>query len=248
MDYIYQPLLISEFFFAIITFVILLKIKAPYGRHINTNFGPLIPSKLGWIIMESPSVIIMFYFYLNSSVNLVATIFIAIWQIHYLQRTFIFPLFMKGSNKKIPILIVIFSILFNSINAFINGYFIFIISSYENSWIYNWYFIFGLVLFIVGYIINVHSDHVLRSLRVNGDKAYYIPKKGMHKLVAAPNYLGEIIEWCGWALLTLSLPGLAFAIFTIANLVPRALSNLNWYNQEFSDYPKNRKALIPYIL
>jgi steroid 5-alpha-reductase/3-oxo-5-alpha-steroid 4-dehydrogenase 1 len=56
-----------------------------------------------------------------------------------------------------------------------------------------------------------------------------------------------MIQWCGWALLTWSGPGLAFALFTAANLAPRARSSHLWYRKTFADYPKERRALIPYV-
>jgi hypothetical protein len=43
------------------------------------------------------------------------------------------------------------------------------------------------------------------------------------------------------------LPGLAFAVWTFANLAPRARSHHAWYYTNFPEYPKNRKALIPWI-
>ena len=60
--------------------------------------------------------------------------------------------------------------------------------------------------------------------------------------------LGDIIDWIGWAILTWSISGLVFAIWTIANLFPRALAHHKWYQEKFSDYPKNRKAIIPGII
>jgi len=65
--------------------------------------------------------------------------------------------------------------------------------------------------------------------------------------VASPNYFGEIVEWTGWALATWSLPGLAFALFTMANLVPRAHANRVWYIDTFPDYPRQRKRVIPFV-
>jgi hypothetical protein len=47
---------------------------------------------------------------------------------------------------------------------------------------------------------------------------------------------------------TWSVAGLSFAVFTAANLIPRAVSNHRWYLQTFSDYPKDRKAVIPFLL
>jgi hypothetical protein len=45
-----------------------------------------------------------------------------------------------------------------------------------------------------------------------------------------------------------SLPALSFAIWTAANLAPRALSHHAWYRARFADYPKQRRALIPFML
>ena len=62
-----------------------------------------------------------------------------------------------------------------------------------------------------------------------------------------PNYLGEILEWTGWAVATWSLPGLMFALYTAANLVPRARANHKWYRETFRDYPPERKAVLPLL-
>ena len=59
---------------------------------------------------------------------------------------------------------------------------------------------------------------------------------------------GEIIEWIGFAVMTWSVAALAFAIWTAANLAPRALSHHKWYRETFPDYPTERKALIPFVV
>ena len=104
------------------------------------------------------------------------------------------------------------------------------------------------MIFLVGYGINLAADRTLRGLRRAGETGYQIPQGGLYRWVSCPNYLGEIIEWCGWALATWSLPGLAFATYTAANLGPRAIANHRWYRQAFPDYPRNRRALIPGLL
>ena len=103
----------------------------------------------------------------------------------------------------------------------------------------------GLVLFLSGFILNRWADRVLHNLRKPGETAYKIPYGGFYRWISCPNYLGEIIEWAGWAVATWSLPGLAFAVWTCANLVPRARANHAWYKKHFADYPPERKALIP---
>ena len=59
---------------------------------------------------------------------------------------------------------------------------------------------------------------------------------------------GEILQWFGFALASWSLAGLAFALYTAANLVPRALASHAWYRQQFQEYPESRKAVIPFLL
>ena len=99
-----------------------------------------------------------------------------------------------------------------------------------------------------GDALDLRADSILRNLRTPGESSYKIPRGGLYERISCPNYLGEILEWLGWALATWSLAGLAFAVYTIANLGPRAISHHRWYQREFDDYPGDRKALIPYLL
>ena len=88
----------------------------------------------------------------------------------------------------------------------------------------------------------------LRKLRAPGETGYRIPHGGAFELVTAPNYLGEIIEWTGWAIASWSPAGLAFAVYTVANLAPRAVSHHRWCRERFPEYPARRKALVPFLL
>ncbi len=97
---------------------------------------------------------------------------------------------------------------------------------------------------LFGFSAHVAADSRLRRLRPSG---YVIPQGGLFRWVSCPNYLGEIVEWSGWALATWSLPGLAFALWTAANLAPRALAHQRWYRERFADYPPERRVLVPGI-
>ncbi len=108
--------------------------------------------------------------------------------------------------------------------------------------------IIGASVFVIGWAINQHSDAVLRRLRGPGESGYKIPRGGLYRWVSCPNYLGEMLEWVGWAIAAWSLAGLAFAVFTIANLLPRALANHRWYQDKFADYPPERRAVVPFLL
>ena len=98
-------------------------------------------------------------------------------------------------------------------------------------------------------LINLHSDHVIRNLRKPGDTKHYIPRKGFYKYVTSANYFGEFTEWIGYAILTWSPAGVLFAVWTFANLGPRAKSLTAKYEQEFGEEYKrlNKKHIIPFI-
>ena len=97
--------------------------------------------------------------------------------------------------------------------------------------------------------INLHSDHVIRTLRSPGDNRHYIPQKGMYKYVAGASYFGETVEWIGFAILTWSIAGVVFVMWTFANLAPRARSIHKKYCEEFGEnYSSlNRHYIIPFL-
>jgi steroid 5-alpha reductase family enzyme len=94
--------------------------------------------------------------------------------------------------------------------------------------------------------INRSSDRKLISLREE-QTGYQIPLEGLFKYISCPNHFGELIEWSGFALIAWNLPALSFVLWTICNLIPRSLNHHEWYLSNFKDYPKNRKAIIPFI-
>jgi len=234
----------------VIVFIMLFFITAGYGRYIDKKWGPQINNKLGWFIMETVPPILFFIFFIISDrkTELIYLVFLGIWEIHYVQRAFIYPFLIRG-NKKMPLTIIAMGITFNGLNAYIQGrYLFYIMPGYPENWLISPFFIIGTIIWICGFIINIYSDYILRNLREPGENGYKIPYGGLFRFVSCPNYLGEILEWIGWAVLTWSISGLVFALWTIANLIPRAISHHRWYHQHFEEYPQNRKAIIPFIL
>ena len=227
---------------------VLVFVKAPYGRHTQTGWGPTIPNRLGWILMETPSVVVMACLFLMADIRGPCSwILFALWQAHYVHRAWIFPFRVKGSPGKMPLFIAVSGLTFNLVNAFFNGAWLFLLGNRTDpSWLYDPRFLGGVLLFAIGMAINLASDTHLLKLR-SENRGYQVPRHRLFQQVSCPNYLGEIMEWTGWALATWSLPGLAFATWTACNLVPRAHAHHRWYQQKFSDYPKDRKALIPKV-
>ena len=247
---LFNRIIIGWIVIGAIVFLVNLFIVAPYGRHASRKWGLLIDSRIAWPLMESPVLIIVVYFVLwnASSLSGVTWILAFLFVAHYVHRTFIFPLKIKGESKKMPINVILLAVVFNLFNGFFIGYYLGNFASYDNSWLQTLPFMLGALLFALGAYINWRSDVILFSLRDKKFKGYKIPRGFLFEKVSCPNHLGEIIEWSGYALMSFSLPALSFALWTMANLVPRALAHHKWYKSYFADYPTKRKAIIPGIL
>jgi hypothetical protein len=233
---------------AVATFVLLLFVKAPYGRHVTKGWGPQISNKLGWILMELPSFGCILYFFVYYGHSAYASFLLILWLVHYANRTFVFPLRIRTRGKKMPLIIVISAVAFNLVNAGLNGYYLSFFEHYSSDEFLSWQFLFGIVIFITGALINLKSDHILINLRKPTEAGYKIPKGFLFESVSCPNHLGEIIQWGGFALMAWNCPAATFFLWTAANLVPRALNHHRWYKQHFEEYPAERKALFPKIL
>lgn len=250
---IHEYLLYFLLGFSVLTFIVSFLYTTPYGRHKNKKALIEFPPLLGWILLESPCLFaaaLTFFLSDGNSNALVPLIFICIWQTHYFYRSLLFPILVVNKNSK-PVALsgILFGIVFNSLNGFLNGY-AFAHSEHllDTSWLTTPYFIIGILLMIIGVSINIQSDKILKNLRKPGETGYKVPHGGLYRWISVPNYFGEIVEWAGLALASCTPAALVFLLFTIANLFPRALAHHKWYREKFEDYPKDRKAIVPFIL
>ncbi|MBE8182587.1 MAG: DUF1295 domain-containing protein, partial [Candidatus Portiera sp.] len=231
-----------------------------FGRHTKTSWGPLISNRIAWFVMELPALIIMPMLALAGGVNIVVLVLAGLWTAHYFNRACVFPFRIRTAGKKMPLVICLMAFGFNLFNGFLCGYYIGSDfgnglgngAQYDLTYFMRPHFIIGILVFCGGALLNIYSDNILINLRKKstdtGQKEYVIPTAGPFRYVSCPNLLGEIIEWCGFAIMTIAFPFFAFALWTIANLLPRALSHHKWYHSKFPDYPPKRKAIIPFIL
>lgn len=246
---LYSFSLILIFSSAALVLVLLFFVSAPYGKFLRKGWGETIHAKWAWLFMELPSPLLMIFFFLiPGQKGLPQYCFILLWLSHYIDRTFVYPFTQSGREKPYPLIIVAMALIFNCLNGFVNGYGLFHVSSYPLSWIMGWQFPAGLAIFITGFVINKMADEKLRKLRKANPDEYLIPAGWLFNYISCPHYFGEIIEWAGWAVMTWSLPGLAFSVFTFANLFPRAIASHKWYKSNFPEYPQKRKAVIPFII
>ncbi len=241
------PLLI-QFILCPVVLISLVWVTAPYGRHHEKGWGPNLPSRAAWILMELPALLVITTLVVLSPVRQMPQAWVPLlfWLFHYGYRTFIFPALMRPSGKTFPALLVLFAIAFNVLNGYNNAEAL-ISAGKEETRLLSLHFFAGGAIFLAGFAIHFRADRSIRLLRRPGEKAYRIPQGGLFRWVGSPNYLGEIIQWIGWAIMTWSLAGAAFALFTFCNLAPRAVSNHRWYRERFPDYPADRRILVPGI-
>jgi 3-oxo-5-alpha-steroid 4-dehydrogenase 1 len=234
---------------SLVTFVALFVISAPYGRHNRAGWGPSVSSTAGWIIMEAPASLAFIGFFLwgEHRAEAAPLALLALWQLHYVNRAFIYPFRRRGGDKPMPFAVAMMGFTFNLANTYLNARFVSHFAHYPDGWLADPRFLGGVALFLLGFSINQHADHVLRTLRAPGETGYKIPAGGLYRFVSAPNYFGELLEWSGFALAAWSPAGVGFVIWTAANLVPRAWANHRWYRQTFPNYPTGRRALVPFL-
>lgn len=249
MDAYHEHATYGIFALAAVTFVALFFITAPYGRHERGGWGPTLNAKVAWVIMETPAVVLFaaVFFAGAHSAEPVPLLLLLFWQLHYVHRTYVFPFRLPPSSKRMPVTVMLLGLTFQLVNSWLNARWISELGTYDAGWLTDPRFICGGLLFAVGMTINLRSDYALIRLKRDSE-GYVLPRGGLFDYVTSPNYFGELLEWIGWAMMAWSLPALAFAVYTFANLAPRAVAHRRWYVERFEDFPKSRRAIIPFIL
>lgn len=255
---------------------LLLGEQAPYGRYNGKQqkakashshgYGPDMSARLAWFLMESPNLWVSVICLLTpglASPSCVASganrLLLGLFCLHYAQRALLYPLLMPSSSRPMPVGIMALAWLFCTCNGYLQARFLTRFHTFPEKWLQSPMFLVGVALFFLGFALNVHADSVLRGLarqrqqqsaKNKGEQqGYAVPTGGLFELVSAANYAAEMLEWGGFALACgLQYPGVVFAAFTFLNLAPRGIAHHRWYVEHFGDkYPRNRKALIPFV-
>ena len=238
---------------AVVVFLCLYFVDAGYGKFYRPSWGPSLDNHLGWFLMEVPvfAVMLLLWWFSERRTDVVRVVFLLLFEAHYFHRSFIFPRQLRG-HSRMPWSIVAMGALFNTLNAIMQGGWIFYFSPadrYPVSWLTSLPFLAGTALFFAGMYVNIQSDGIIRNLRQPGDTAHYLPQGGLFRYVTSANYFGEWLEWTGFAILTWSWAGAVFSLWTFANLCPRAARIYKLYCQEFPDQMATLKPkrFIPFI-
>lgn len=237
-----------------------LLMPAPYGRFASEKYGFSLSPRIGWFLMELPATLsfVFFYFQGEHRFDIVPLFFLGIWLMHYANRGFIFPFMMrvaKGATGSFSLMIVLAGWLVTTLHGYLNAVFISHLSNFLTpEWFYDPRFIIGMAIYFFGFIMNVHSDAIIRRLRskeevARGEKVYRIPQGGLFRYVSNPSYFTELLSFAGFAIATWSLGAVFVLLVSAANLIPRAFQTHRWYQEKFpEEYPKNRKVIFPFIL
>lgn len=253
MEAAFNTFLLVMALIAVVVFLSLYFVDAGYGKFYRHSWGPSLDNHQGWFLMEVPVFIAMLLLWWCSDRRWDPTrlVMLLLFETHYFHRSFLFPRQLRG-HSRMPWAIVVMGALFNTLNALMQGGWIFYISPagrYPLSWLVSLPFLCGTALFFTGMYINIQSDAIIRNLRQPGDTAHYLPQAGLFRYVTSANYFGEWVEWTGFALLTWSWAGAVFSLWTFANLCPRAARINKLYRQEFPEQMESLKPkrFIPFI-
>ena len=250
---------------------LLLGRTAPYGRHAASapaaaRWGPPIPARLAWCTQEAPSLLAPFVFgAVRRAVEAapvarwprwvafapptpppptLALVLLVAFVLHYAWRALVYPFIIPGRHPT-PAGVWAMALGFCFYNGALQGAGLAVVPATPLT---HPRVVIGLVLWASGWTLNLWADAVLRGLKKKTPGYSLPPPVGPFALVACPNYLGEIIEWTGFALAAGSPPASAFAFFTAANLLPRALAHRAWYVERFPRFPRERRAVLPWLL
>ena len=248
--WLHFALVIFCFILAIIAFIVQIFKVIPYGKHDNEQGSCRVNQRIAFAVSQILTGIIFFsiaYFLQRNFDRLPNIIMYLLFLIHYINRGIVDPIANRHSQRNVrlwvPVLATITTVFYHYINAQFIGE-----ALYCSEYVCDPRFLLGGMLFVTGLIVNRVSDGQLICLRKGyRDNEYQIPNGFCFRCVSAPNYLGEMIEWLGWAIMTWSLSGLVWFMFVSATHIPRARHNHKWYQKEFKEYPQRRTALIPVI-
>lgn len=258
-DQTFDTVLLCAFAYVAFVVVSALFVKAPYGRFASDKYGVSLSPRLGWFLMELPATLSFLYFYFQGSnrFETVPLIFLGVWLIHYGNRGFVFPFLIRaasGAKGSFSITIILSGWLMTVMHGYLNATFISELGEHFTiDWLTSPQFLIGISIYYFGFFTNLHSDAIIRNLRskeevASGEKVYRIPEGGFFKYVSSASYFTELISWIGFAIATWSLGAMFVLTISAANLIPRAMQTHQWYKEKFPDYPKERKALIPFLV
>ena len=242
-------------------FPFLFFVSAPYGKLARDGWGAPVDGRLGWFLQELPSPLALIRALMvhhraddpssscgaggwtrDDGAPSMALVAAALWCAHYANRAVRYPLTRRMSHTTLPV--VLSAVAFNVVNGTVCGSEL----ARRGCEAFGARNLPGLALMLLGVVVNVTADEHLRAIRGKKDggggegrrrrdgksgDSHATPAGGLFDRCVCPHYLGELIEWCGFAAMTQLASSFAFAFWTFANLFPRATAYREWYRERF---------------
>ncbi|OBS82393.1 hypothetical protein A6R68_23618 [Neotoma lepida] len=240
---------------ALMLFVVLSLVSSPYGRYSSKYPGRQVPARLAWFLQELPSMVWPLYECARPAAarlgSLPNRVLLAMFLIHYVQRTLVFPVLIRG-GKDTPLVVFASAVLFCTFNGYLQSRYLSQFAVYAEDWVAHPCFLTGqdgrpnpgiLIPLMLNHMLyyrelensrKLHPESSFLTTLQIGSRETVVPHgeffqteplvspRGLFEYVSAANYFGEIMEWCGFALASWSLQGGVFALFTFSTLFTRA--------------------------
>ena len=201
---VYQYLIVLIFLMAPLTSISLILNPISNEQYFPDGRGPMIKKDLADVIYKMPLLLgfIVFYIQGQSSTSIVPLILLSIWVIYFFSRVF-FSVSPKNHKrtKQVTLNNVLVGALLTTIISYLNSKWISEYGSYNLSWLSDWRFLMGVSFWGVSLIINLQAE----------------------QWISYSQNWGDILFSLGWALITFSWVGGVFALYTMANLLPRTI-------------------------
>ncbi|XP_037082828.1 3-oxo-5-alpha-steroid 4-dehydrogenase 1-like [Pollicipes pollicipes] len=235
--------------FSVPCLVTVVLVGTPPGRwFVRNRFRWPVNNRIGWCLKELPSLLIPIWHLSGQTGPLLRPplLPLSLFAAHYFQRTFIYPLRMSADSAR-PLPYILMAAAFTTWNGQLQS-----LAAHrcpaDSSDTYTTLHAVGAVIFVLGAAINIDSDQRLLALRKPGGPRYCVPHGGFFEFVTAANYLGEMIEWWGYALVSWTPAALFFALFTTVYLTGCAAELHEQNKARFgAEYPRERRRIVPFL-
>ena len=201
---------------------------APTGKFNSGMLGLKagLPVGIAWWTMEQPSFLVpvvslVCYFRAGNSFH-PGVLFLCMFALHYLQRAFVYPWLSRG--RPYPLHAWCSAMLFTTVNGTLQANWLLYGGAYEgatSSLLMSPRCMLGYTVYAYGMLSNIQADYILRTLRKPGETEYRVPRGGLFEYISGAHFVGEIIEWSGYAIAAWSYAPLVFAAFNCAHRLPQ---------------------------
>ncbi|XP_022109396.1 polyprenol reductase-like [Acanthaster planci] len=126
---------------------------------------------------------------------------------------------------------------------------------FDNAWQVvqqvEWFNVAGIIVFFWATYHHHVAHKIFAGLRKGDrDRSHRIPRGDWFELVSCPHYLAEILIYVALVMVLGFAHPMSYLVlgFTASNQVFASISVHAWYQKTFDNYPKGRRAIIPWLI